>query len=45
MATRQNLITNFWHKVQEDSVGWGSLMLWVVGMVMLLLTIVMFSTT
>ncbi|WP_169886889.1 hypothetical protein [Scytonema hofmannii] len=45
MATHQNLITNLWHKVQQDSVGWGSLMLWVVGMVVLLLMIVMFSTT
>ncbi|WP_166481680.1 hypothetical protein [Scytonema sp. UIC 10036] len=45
MATRENLINNLWHKVQQDSVGWGSLMLWVVGMFMLLLMIVMFSTT
>ncbi|NJM71367.1 MAG: hypothetical protein HC862_14695 [Scytonema sp. RU_4_4] len=43
MAVRNNSVTNLWHKLQQDSVAWGALMLWVAGLVMLLLILTMFS--
>jgi hypothetical protein len=42
---RNNMLTNFWQKVQKDSVSWGSLVLWVVALVVLLMMISMFSHT
>ncbi|NMG09101.1 hypothetical protein DP117_20290 [Brasilonema sp. UFV-L1] len=43
MAVRNNSVTNLWHKLQQDSVGWGALMLWIAGLVMLLVIITVFS--
>lgn len=45
MAIRNNFVTNLWHKLQQDSVSWGALMLWVAGLVVLLTIVTMFSTT
>jgi membrane protein YdbS with pleckstrin-like domain len=45
MATRNNFATNWWHKLQQDSVSWGALILWVVGLVVLLVLVTMFPTT
>lgn len=45
MATRNNFVTNLSHKLQQDSVGWGSLMLWIAGLVVLLAIVTMFSST
>lgn len=42
---RNNIITNFWQKVQKDSVSWGSLVLWVFALVVLLMMISMFPNT
>lgn len=43
MAVRHNLVTNFWQRVQQDSVSWGSLLLWVCGLVVLLTMLGMFA--
>ncbi|MFN6571224.1 hypothetical protein [Dendronalium sp. ChiSLP03b] len=43
MAIRNNLVTNLWQRVQQDSVVWGSLALWVSGLVVLLAMLAMFS--
>ncbi len=43
MAIRNNFITNFWQRVQKDSVSWGSLALWVSALVVLLVMLTMFS--
>ncbi|WP_414584616.1 hypothetical protein [Scytonema sp. PCC 10023] len=45
MATRNNFVTNLWQKLQQDSVAWGALMLWVAGLVVLVAIVTMFSTT
>ena len=42
MTNRNSLINNLWHKMQEDSVSWGSLMLWITALVALLLMVTMF---
>lgn len=44
MAFRNNTLTNLWQKVQNDSVSWGSLTLWVSGLVILLIVLSMFSS-
>jgi hypothetical protein len=50
MAVRNNnirnsntLMNNLWQKMQQDSVSWGSLALWVCGLVVLLVMVTMFS--
>ncbi|MBE9002376.1 MULTISPECIES: hypothetical protein [unclassified Nostoc] len=43
MAIRNNLVNNFWQRVQQDSVSWGSLALWISGLVVLLVMLTMFS--
>ncbi|MDZ8027046.1 MAG: hypothetical protein RMY36_025320 [Nostoc sp. SerVER01] len=43
MAFRNNSGTNLWQKVQQDSVVWGSLGLWITALVVLLLMLAMFS--
>lgn len=43
MAIRNNLVSNFWQKVQKDSVSWGSLALWISALVVMLLMLTMFS--
>jgi hypothetical protein len=43
MAFQNNSVTNFWHKIQKDSVVWGSLALWITGLVVLLVMLSMFS--
>jgi hypothetical protein len=43
MAIRNNLFYNFWQKVQEDSVSWGSLGLLVCGLVVVLVMLTIFS--
>ncbi|RCJ25536.1 hypothetical protein A6770_27800 [Nostoc minutum NIES-26] len=43
MAVRNNLVTNLWQRVQQDSVAWGSLALWISGLVVLLVMLAMFS--
>ncbi|MDJ0617642.1 MAG: hypothetical protein QNJ63_13015 [Calothrix sp. MO_192.B10] len=42
MANRNNLVHSLWHKMQQDSVSWGSLILWVFGLMVLLLMVTMF---
>ncbi len=43
MAIRNNLVTNFWQRVQKDSVSWGSLALWISALVVMLVMLTMFS--
>ncbi|BAY08388.1 hypothetical protein NIES2098_15450 [Calothrix sp. NIES-2098] len=43
MAFRDNTSSNLWQKIQQDSVSWGSLILWVSGLVILLTTLFLFS--
>lgn len=43
MAVRNNLVTNLWQKVQQNSVSWGALVLWVCGLVVVLGIVTMFS--
>jgi len=43
MAMRNNLVANLWQRVQQDSVSWGSLALWISSLVVLLVMLVMFS--
>jgi hypothetical protein len=43
MAFRNNTLTNIWQKIQQDSVSWGSITLWITGLVVLLITLAMFS--
>jgi hypothetical protein len=43
MAVRNNTLTNLWQKVQNDSVSWGSLTLWISGLVVLLTVLTLFS--
>ncbi|MBW4560995.1 MAG: hypothetical protein KME32_07510 [Mojavia pulchra JT2-VF2] len=43
MAFRNNVVTNMWQKVQQDSVSWGSLALWVGSLIGLLIMLSMFA--
>ncbi|MFN6461471.1 MAG: hypothetical protein RMZ41_006435 [Nostoc sp. DedVER02] len=43
MAIRNNLVNNFWQRVQKDSVSWGSLALWIGALTVLLVMLTMFS--
>ncbi len=43
MAIRNNSVTNFWQRVQKDSVVWGSLALWVSALAVVLVMLSMFS--
>ncbi len=43
MAVRNNLVSSLWERVQKDSVSWGSLLLWVCGLVVLLTMLGMFA--
>jgi hypothetical protein len=43
MTNRNNFVTTLWQKLQQDSVSWGALMLWVAGLVVLLVIVTMFS--
>jgi hypothetical protein len=43
MAIRNNLSTNLWQKVQKDSVSWGSLALWIGGLIVVLAMLTIFS--
>lgn len=45
MASRSNFINNLWQKVQQDSVSWGSLVLWVFALVVLLMMISFYANT
>lgn len=40
---RNNRFTNIWQKIQQDSVSWGSITLWIGGLLVLLITLTMFS--
>ncbi len=43
MAVRNNSFSNLWQRVQQDSVSWGSLALWVSSLIVLLVMLFMFS--
>ncbi|MDJ0733421.1 MAG: hypothetical protein QNJ47_04920 [Nostocaceae cyanobacterium] len=43
MANHNNLVDTVWHKLQQDSVSWGSLILWICGLAVLLAMVTMFS--
>lgn len=43
MAIRNNLVTNFWQRVQKDSVSWGSLALWISALAVMLVMLTMFA--
>ncbi|MFN6562204.1 MAG: hypothetical protein RMY28_020755 [Nostoc sp. ChiSLP01] len=43
MAFRNNSVTNLWQRLQQDSVVWGSLGLWITALVVVLLMLTMFS--
>ncbi|MBD2343042.1 hypothetical protein [Anabaena subtropica] len=43
MALRNNSGNNFWQNVRQDSVSWGSLALWVTGLVAFLLILTTFA--
>lgn len=43
MAVRNNLVNNLWQRVQQDSVSWGSLLLWMCALVVLLTMLGMFA--
>ncbi|WP_193196090.1 hypothetical protein [Nostoc sp. MG11] len=43
MAVRNNLVSNLWQRVRQDSVSWGSLALWVTSLIVLLVMLAMFS--
>ncbi|MBC1241645.1 MULTISPECIES: hypothetical protein [Nostoc] len=43
MAFRNNSVTNLWQKLQQDSVVWGSLAIWITGLVVVLLMLAIFS--
>ncbi|AFY34437.1 hypothetical protein Cal7507_4053 [Calothrix sp. PCC 7507] len=43
MAVRNNMIATLWQKIRQDSVSWGSLALWVSGLVVLLIILTKFS--
>ncbi|WGV27053.1 hypothetical protein [Halotia branconii] len=45
MAIRNNLSTSLWQKVQKDSVTWGSLALWIGGLIIVLSVLTIFSKT
>jgi hypothetical protein len=42
MANRNHVIYSLWHKMQQDSVSWGSLILWVCALIALLLMVTIF---
>ncbi|BAZ68207.1 MAG: hypothetical protein KME28_05280 [Pelatocladus maniniholoensis HA4357-MV3] len=44
MATRNNSESNLWQKIQQDSVSWGSLILWVFGLAVMLILVTMFAS-
>ncbi len=43
MAIRNNSDNNLWQKIQQDSVSWGSLILWVCGLTVMLIMVAMFA--
>ncbi|MBW4687858.1 MAG: hypothetical protein KME40_22830 [Komarekiella atlantica HA4396-MV6] len=43
MAVRNNLVSNLWQRVQQDSVSWGSLALWVSSLIVVLVMLFMFA--
>ncbi|NWF60406.1 MAG: hypothetical protein HXY43_14380 [Fischerella sp.] len=44
MAIRNNNSdTNLWQKIQQDSVSWGALILWVSGLLVMLALVTMFA--
>jgi len=43
MAIRNNLSPNLWQRVQKDSVSWGSLALWIGGLIIVLGMLTIFS--
>ncbi|MFQ4142147.1 hypothetical protein [Chlorogloeopsis sp. ULAP02] len=45
MAIRSNNseTNNFWQKIQQDSVSWGALILWMVGLAVMLTLVAMFA--
>ena len=43
MAFRNNTFTNIWQKIQQDSVSWGSITLWIGGLLVLLTTLTVFA--
>ncbi|MBH8555487.1 hypothetical protein I8751_24710 [Nostocaceae cyanobacterium CENA357] len=43
MAIRNNLGANLWQKVQNDSVSWGSLALWISSLIVVLAMLTFFS--
>ena len=43
MAIRNNLKNGLWRKLQNDSVSWGMLTLWICGLVVLLAIMTMYS--
>ncbi|MBW4587907.1 hypothetical protein G7B40_008905 [Aetokthonos hydrillicola Thurmond2011] len=45
MATDNKQASNLWHKVQQNSVVWGSLTLWVFGLFVVLLMITKFANS
>ncbi|BAY25097.1 hypothetical protein NIES2100_48980 [Calothrix sp. NIES-2100] len=43
MAFRNNTFTNIWQKIQQDSVSWGSITLWIGGLLVVIITLTMFA--
>ncbi|MCP6759451.1 MAG: hypothetical protein NHB32_11955 [Fischerella sp. CENA71] len=44
MATPNNSESSFWQKIQQDSVSWGALILWVFGLAVMLILVTMFAS-
>lgn len=44
MATRNNSENSLWQKIQQDSVSWGSLIIWVCGLAVMLILVTMFAS-
>jgi hypothetical protein len=45
MAVRNHIFADLWQKVRQDSVSWGSLALWVSGLVLMLIILARFFQT
>ncbi len=44
MATRNNSEGSLWQKIQQDSVSWGSLIIWIFGLAVMLILVTMFAS-
>jgi hypothetical protein len=43
MANSNNLVTNLWQNLQRNSVSWGALTLWILGLVVVLIMMTKFA--